>query len=459
MTNGTASPTSLATAAARNLATTTKTVPQMQATSPRWLLRLLPWVEVSGGTYRVNRRLAYAVGSGRVSFSVTGTQVSVIPPSLVELAPLQGLEDRDVLTALSGRFTQAEYAPEQAIVEEGTPAEGVVVIAHGKARKARRGTYGDEVALEVLTDGDALGVDAMVNPNARWDFTATAVVPTTVLRLTRAALLDVAARSVALAAGIGAYRAAPDLAANRQGEAAIELESGHVGEPELPTTFADYETAPREYPLAVTQTALRVHSRVADLYRDPMDQVEHQLRLTVEALRERQEHEMLNNAEFGLLHSADLRQRISTRSGPPIPDDLDDLVSRRRKTRFLLAHPRAISAFGRECNRRGLYPQDVETHGTVRTAWRGIPLFPCDKIPISADGTTSILACRTGEEDEGVVGLHRTGLPDEIQPSLNARFMDIDEKGVFSYLVSAYYSVAVLVPDALGLLENVEIGR
>ena len=56
---------SLGTAAARNLATTTKSVPQMQGISPRWLLRMLPWVEVAGGAYRVNRRLSYAVGDGR----------------------------------------------------------------------------------------------------------------------------------------------------------------------------------------------------------------------------------------------------------------------------------------------------------------------------------------------------------------------------------------------------------
>jgi hypothetical protein len=37
--------------------------------------------------------------------------------------------------------------------------------------------------------------------------------------------------------------------------------------------------------------------------------------------------------------------------------------------------------------------------------------------------------------------------------------MGIDEKAVINYLVSAYYSAAVLVPDALGLLEDVEIGR
>ena len=37
--------------------------------------------------------------------------------------------------------------------------------------------------------------------------------------------------------------------------------------------------------------------------------------------------------------------------------------------------------------------------------------------------------------------------------------MGIDEKAVISYLVSTYFSAAVLVPDAIGMLENVELGR
>ena len=46
---------SVTTAVARNLTTTTKTSPKMMSITPRWLLRLLPWVQVNGGTYRVNR--------------------------------------------------------------------------------------------------------------------------------------------------------------------------------------------------------------------------------------------------------------------------------------------------------------------------------------------------------------------------------------------------------------------
>ena len=46
---------SLSAASARNLATATVTVPQVTDITPRWLHRLLPWVDVDGGVYRVNR--------------------------------------------------------------------------------------------------------------------------------------------------------------------------------------------------------------------------------------------------------------------------------------------------------------------------------------------------------------------------------------------------------------------
>jgi len=39
------------------------------------------------------------------------------------------------------------------------------------------------------------------------------------------------------------------------------------------------------------------------------------------------------------------------------------------------------------------------------------------------------------------------------------RFMGINEKAVISYLVTTYFSAAILVPDALGVLDNVELGR
>ena len=97
-----------------------------------------------------------------------------------------------------------------------------------------------------------------------------------------------------------------------------------------------------------------------------MNQTEEQLRLTIEELRERQEHEMINNRDFGLLHNADLNQRIFTRNGSPTPDDLDELLSLVwKEPAFFLAHPRTIAAFGRESNRLGVYPHSVPMGNSI----------------------------------------------------------------------------------------------
>jgi len=449
---------SLGTAAARTLATTTKSVPQTQEITPRWLLRVLPWVEVPGGTYRVNRRLTYAVGDGRVTFTTSGSRVRVVPGELCELPLLRGFDDEAVLTALADRFEQREYVAGEVIAEAGRPTDRIVLIAHGKVSRLGTGEYGGQTVLRVLADGDHFG-GQMLAGGGTWQFTMRAATRCTVLTLAERSLRELGPDAGSLWAHVAERAAGATMPRNRHGEASIDLASGHTGEPELPGTFVDYEVSPREYELSVAQTVLRVHSRVADLYNQPMNQVEQQLRLTVEALRERQEHELVNNAGFGLLPNADPKQRIHTRTGPPTPDDLDELLSRRRKSQFFLAHPRAIAAFGRECSRAGVYPRPVQVEGRPAQAWRGVPILPCDKIPVTDAGTSSILVLRTGEENQGVVGLHRTGVPEEYAAGVSVRFMGIDDRAVLSYLVSAYYCAAVLVPDALGVLEHVEIGR
>jgi hypothetical protein len=451
--------TSLGTGAARQLATTTKTAAQMQEISSRWLLRILPWVDVRGAVYRVNRRLVYERGDGRVSFVTTGADVRVVPQELRELPFLRSFEDEAVLQALAQRFEQREYAAGELIVGRGQPADEIILLAHGKVEKVGAGKYGEDAVLEVLTDGDHFGYSPSLDAARVASYAVRALTPITVLTLARRAFEEVLAQSDALHAHLNAFLTTPRPPQNRHGEAAIERASGHVGEPPLPRTFVDYDVAPRQYELSLSQTILRVHTRVADLYSDPMDQFREQLRLSIEALREEQEYQLVNNRDFGLLHNADLRQRISTRTGPPTPDDMDELLTRRRKTRCYLAHSKAIAAFHRECNRRGIYPEPVEVMGRTVPSWRGVPILSCNKIPITEAGTTSIIAFRTGEQDEGVIGLYQTGIPEEREPGLNVRRMGVDDKAVTSYLVSTYYSAAALVPDALGILENVELGR
>ncbi|MEV8531797.1 family 2B encapsulin nanocompartment shell protein [Streptomyces sp. NPDC051211] len=446
---------SLSTEAARNLATTTKSAPQMQGISSRWLLRILPWVQAGGGTYRVNRTVSYTVGDGRISFVKTGSELRVIPQQLRELGMLRHFPDDEVVRSIADRFVKEEFRRGDVIVREGEPVDKIYLIAHGRIERFGQGAYGDETSLGVLSDGDHFGHHPL--PDSRWEFTARAqtdVVTMTYNRRDWDASLN---SSAALRRHAEAYLEAERN--GRKGSEAVDLSAGHTGEVLLPGTYVNYELSPREYELSVAQTVLRVHSRVADLYNVPMNQSEQQLRLTIEALKERQESELINNPEFGLLHNADYEQRIYARTGPPTPDDLDDLISRRRGSQYLLAHPRTIAAFGRECSRRGLYPDNVDFHGHKVPSWRGIPLLPCNKIPITPERTSSILVLRTGEDNEGVIGLHQLGLPDEYQPGLSVRFMNINEQAIISYLVTAYYSAAILVPDAVGVLENVEISR
>jgi hypothetical protein len=230
-------------------------------------------------------------------------------------------------------------------------------------------------------------------------------------------------------------------------------------EVELPEIFVDYEEKPREYTLSAVTTTLDVHTRVSDLYRSPHDQIKEQLRLTIEKIKERQERELINNKEYGLLHNAASGMRIKTRTGVPTPDDLDELIARVWKEPcFFLAHPRAIAAFGRECTYRGVPPPTALLFGTPFLTWRGIPLVPCDKVPIGKE-KTSILLVRTGEKKQGVVGLFQPGLVGEVSPSLSVRFMGIDHKAIASYLISLYCSVAVLTDDALGVLDDVHVGQ
>jgi len=230
-------------------------------------------------------------------------------------------------------------------------------------------------------------------------------------------------------------------------------------ESELPTTYVGYEEHPREILLNSVATIVDIHTRVSDLYSNPYDQIEEQLRLTIEIVKERQESELINNADYGMLASASPEQRLSTLAGPPTPDDFDQLITKVwKEPAFFLTHPLGAAAFGRECTRRGVPPPTVSLFGSQFITWRGIPVIPSDKVPVEGN-KTKVLLLRVGEQRQGVVGLFQPGLTGEKSPGLSVRFMGISRNAIVSYLVSLYCSLAVLTPDALAVLDNVEVGK
>jgi hypothetical protein len=239
----------------------------------------------------------------------------------------------------------------------------------------------------------------------------------------------------------------------------VEVDCSTRDEHEIPHTFVDYIENPREYNLSAVNTLVDVHTRVSDLYSKPYNQISEQLRLAIETIKERQESELINNKEYGLLSSVAPSQKIKTRTGAPTPDDLDELLTKVwKEPGFFLLHPHAVAAFGRECTRRGVPPPTTSLFGSQFITWRGIPLIPSDKVPIEK-GKSKILLIRTGESRQGVVGLYQPNLPGEQTPGLSVRFMGINNKAIASYLVSLYCSLAVLVDDAIGVLEDVDVTK
>ena len=455
---------SIGTDAARQLATTTKTVPMLTGVTPRWILKLLPWVQVDSGTYRINRKKLVTQGGGKVQAQIEDGKATVTAEDLRQI-PMLGMLEDDLVEALAQRLTSEAVDAGKTIVKTGDPGDRFYIIAQGKVDVHTVGLHGERLRLAVLGEGDYFGEIALLHDAPR-TADVTTVVPSILLSLAKEDFDKLMAKSPDLKANLVAacqLRMEELANADEHGEPAVDIASGHTGEPDLPEVFIDYEDDPREIPLSTVQTVVRVHTRVSDIYNEPINQLREQLRLSVEGIKERQEHELINNPEFGLLSNVSPAMRVQPRGGPPTPDDLDELIARVwKKPAFFLAHPRAIAAFGRECTRRGVPPVVIQMFGSPFITWRGIPLVPCNKLEVEGAmggvGTTNILLMRVGEQEQGVVGLHQTGIPGEQMPSLSVRFMGVNAKAVSSYLVTLYFAAAVLTEDAIGVLENVEVG-
>ena len=409
---------SVTTATARRLATTTKTAPQMGSITPRLLLKLLPWVQVSGGTFRVNRTKVELRKNDRLPIQYVNGVPSFTAKNLKAI-PLFSEFDDEILNRLVSSF---EAKDEADLLDEQEST----------------------VSVRAITPTVFLGLklkELIKFIKEVPDF-----------RDTFEKAVD---KQLRLKASV-----------NDNGEKHIDLVSGHEEDNIIPETYIDYEENPTEYSLNTLQTVVRVHTRVSDLYNNPYNQLEEQLRLSIESIKERQEWELINNKNFGLLSAVNPAYRITTRYGSPTPDDLDELLSLVwKEPAFFIAHPRAIAAFERECTWRGVPPVTTDLFGTRVILWRGVPLIPSDKVEVEGQyltgrgvGTTKIILVRVGEKNQGVIGLHQSGIPGEIAPSLSARLMGLDKFGVASYLLTKYFSLATLTDDAIAVLENVEVG-
>jgi CRP-like cAMP-binding protein len=160
------------------------TAPQMLAVSPRWLLHLLPWVNIEGGAYQVNRRRIVLRQSDRIEARLEDNTPRLEPPAMRALALLRSAEP-PLLEAITNLLVQERHDTGHELYKEGDTGEKLYIIVKGQVEITTTDAHGERLRLALYGDGDFFGETAFLND---WRHTTTArtLVPSVFMTLERA---------------------------------------------------------------------------------------------------------------------------------------------------------------------------------------------------------------------------------------------------------------------------------
>ncbi len=124
---------SVTTSVAKNLATTTKTSPKMMSITPRWLLSLLPWVHVEGGTYRVNRTKVELSKAARIEVDVR-EGAFLFPAEALRSVPLFSKLPEGILERMGNRFKTEDVSLGNKLIVEGEDLSKFFILRKVRSR-------------------------------------------------------------------------------------------------------------------------------------------------------------------------------------------------------------------------------------------------------------------------------------------------------------------------------------
>jgi hypothetical protein len=174
---------SVTTAVARNLATTTKTSPKMMSITPRYLLKLLPWVQVNGGTYRVNRTKVELAKAERIAVDFADG-VASIPSNSLRSVPLFSRLPDAILSRMAGYFRSESVPIGNKLLVEGEDRSKFFVIAQGQVEVLSKGVHGSDLRIALLSEGEFFGESDLTSDKPS-DATIRTITPCVLLTLTR----------------------------------------------------------------------------------------------------------------------------------------------------------------------------------------------------------------------------------------------------------------------------------
>ncbi len=153
---------SVTTLVARNLANTTKTSPKMMSITPRYLLSLLPWVQVDGGTYRVNRTKVELSKAERIGVDLSGGKASLSAESLRSV-PLFSKLPESIIGRMTTGFKIEEVSLGNQLIVEGEDRSKFFIIAQGQVEVLSKGVHGSNLRIALLTEGEFFGETDLVS--------------------------------------------------------------------------------------------------------------------------------------------------------------------------------------------------------------------------------------------------------------------------------------------------------
>src|SRR3990167_7742915 len=390
---------------AKNLSVTTNTSPQMPSKTPRWLLRLLPIVNVESGIYRVNR-----VGMlSDLEIILSEQDNQKITPDVLHAIPVFSGVSHEFLEKMIGKMIRKKVKAGDLITKQGSADCRFYIVLNGRFDVSIVNNQGRSVVIRTITSGDHFGSLSLIEGTPRQS-TVYAAQDGELIELDKKTFDEIFKDPHIREQLQKNAQTVRDAYANakQRDEYQAPLLAGYVGEQIIPSGYVNYEKNPKEIHLSVIQTTIGVHTRITDIYNVPYDQLEQQLHVTLENIHECEEFEIINNPSFGLLSNISSQMKISTRQGPPTQDIMG--------SRFI--------------------------------TWRGVPLIPSDKLQVRyVDGqpTTDILLMRTGEAVQGVVSLSKKEMRHEGIRGISVKFMGVNEYSIANYMLTKYFSVAILV--------------
>ncbi|XWV25524.1 membrane protein [Tupanvirus deep ocean] len=212
----------------------------------------------------------------------------------------------------------------------------------------------------------------------------------------------------------------------------------------------DYHNHPAEIEIVPIETIVKIPSKVYDVLNYPHNQMNQQIRLTIENIYEQQEKFFINNSQTGLITYCTKNDRAKEYEIPISPNMLDDLLGMvwNRPT-FYLMHPAALVDFCKACNSQSLNTGSMELFGYQFVTWRGLPIITSDKIPYEKGTRTFAFLIRSGENDMGVVQLYNITPTKSGYPGVFVETSMTDNLGSVNTRVTLYTNIAVLSKEAI----------